>query len=173
MNSIARRTLTLAISVPFFASLACLGLSEGQILQGGVDTGKRALTADAATQQALETEIASGTRPPVVDISNIELTGHTCAPHPNTTDGFDCSYTVEFNVAYETPDFARVQCFFSRTESEKVNVQPGASQLTIAVTRDDLVYSPGTSFGMLCQLRDLASDELLIQDSTDLAVPAP
>jgi hypothetical protein len=151
----------------------------GAIIGAGAAAGGAAQTADAATQSALDTEIASSDRPPVLDILDVTLTTYSCTAHDSEmADDYDCSYSVAFTIAYESKDFARAQCFFSNAESEKMNVSPGAGQTTIEVTYEVLVFSPGTTFNGFCQLRDQASDEVIAQDGGpaggwDISVPAP
>jgi hypothetical protein len=127
----------------------------------------------------MDTEVATSARPPLLDILDVELTTYSCTAHDSDfTDDYDCSYTVAFSLAYESKDFARTQCFFSNAKSEKMNVSPGASDLTIDVTYDVLVFSPGTTFNGFCQLRDQSSDEVIAQDGGpvggwEITVPAP
>ncbi|MEX2162542.1 MAG: hypothetical protein WD751_11620 [Anaerolineales bacterium] len=170
--------------IPLFPVLA-IGLllsacgDFGQMLGAGAAAGGAAQTADAATQAALNTEVARGARQPLLDILDVTLTAHTCAEHDSDMVGdYDCSYTVAFTLAYESKDYSRAQCFFSNAESEKMNQSPGAGQTTIEVTYDVLVFAPGTTFNGFCQLRDQASDEVIAQDGGpvggwDIEVPAP
>lgn len=156
------------------STLACLGdLTPAVVLEGGAAAGEAAQTADAATQQAVETEIAAGARPAVLDLLEVEITARSCAPHGTMANAHDCAYTGQFLVAFETPATARVQCFFSRSESERLNVDAGAGEVTITIVHQDLVFAPGTEFDGLCQLRDLESDELLFQERQAIAVVAP
>lgn len=133
----------------FFALLAIsLVISAcgdfGEMLGAGAAAGGAAQTAEVATQSALDTEVASSDRPPLLDILDVTLTTYSCTAHESDfTDDYDCSYTVAFSLAYESKDFARAQCFFSNAESEKMNVLPGAGKPTIEVTYDVLVFSPG------------------------------
>jgi hypothetical protein len=171
-------------SISFIAILA-IGLllsacgDFGAMLGAGAAAGGAAQTADVATQSALDTEVATSQRPAVLDILDVMLTSYSCTANDSEmADDYDCSYTVAFSLATESKDFARVQCFFSNAESEKMNVSPGANQTTIEVTYDVLVFSPGTTFNGFCQLRDQSSDEVIAQDGGpvggwDIAVPAP
>jgi hypothetical protein len=151
----------------------------GAILGAGAVAGGSQLTADAATQSALNTEVASGARKPLLDILDVMLTTHSCTAHDSEmADDYDCSYTVAFALAYESKDFARAQCFFSNAESDKMNVSPGAGSLTIEVTYEVLVFAPGTTFNGFCQLRDQSSDKVIAQDGGpvggwQIEVPAP
>lgn len=154
--------------------LAC----ESETIEGAVMTGQDALTADAATEAALDTEVASGAIEITVEILEVSIDSRTCSLHANTTDGYDCSYTATFSLAYENPSWSRIQCFFSNSESDKVNAEPGAGQLTITITHEDLVFSPGTTFNGFCQMRDQETDEVLAQfgnaaSGWDIAVIAP
>jgi len=173
----ARRISLLSILVVGLLLSACGDF--GTLLGAGAAAGGAAQTADVATQSALDTEVASGARQPLLDILDVTLTTYSCTAHDSEmADDYDCSYTVAFSLAYESKDFARAQCFFSNEESEKMNVSPGAGQITIEVTYDVLVFAPGTTFNGFCQLRDQASDEVIAQDGGpvggwDIEVPAP
>lgn len=151
----------------------------GQMLGAGAAAGGAAQTADAATQSALNTEVAAGAREPLLDILDVTLTAHSCTANDSEMVGdYDCSYAVAFSLAYESKDYSRAQCFFSNAQSEKMNMSPGAGQTTIEVTYDVLVFAPGTTFNGFCQLRDQASDEVIAQDGGpvggwDIEVPAP
>jgi hypothetical protein len=162
-----------AILVTLLATSACGDL----VIEPGVPQGARLQTADAATASALDTEIAIGEHPVTIELLDVSLTAYSCSPHADSS-GYDCTYTADFIVAYEVVDWGRIQCFFSRSESEKVNAEPGAGSVTITVTHEDLVFPPGTTFYGFCQLRDQATDELLSQAGSaelgwDIEVPAP
>jgi hypothetical protein len=149
------------------------------MLGAGAAAGGAAQTADVATQSALDTEVANSDKPPLVDILDVTLTTYSCSAHDSEiADDYDCSYTVSFSLAFESKDFARAQCFFSNAESEKLNISPGAGQISIEVTYDVLVFAPGTTFNGFCQLRDQSSDEVIAQDGGpvggwEITVPAP
>jgi hypothetical protein len=155
----------IAILALVASSLACFGgLTPENVVVLSEAQGEDLQTADASTQAAVETEIAIRAGAPVLDLLDVSLTQHACSPHPNTTDGYDCTYTADFNFAYETADFVRVQCFLSRAESGKTNVSPGAGQMTISATYASLFYAPGTNVGAFCQMRGLADDNFLAED---------
>lgn len=132
---------------------------------GAVNSGEQQQTADAATQSALETEIAAGQREPLLQILDVRIASYTCSEHPGdfSSEDYDCSYTAEFTVSYETKDWARIQCFFSNAESDAVNAEPGADTISVSATYETLVFAPGTTFNGFCQMRDQETDEVMAQ----------
>jgi hypothetical protein len=156
---------------------ACLGLSQGEIFGGAGNSGSQLQTSDAATQAALETEIAAGDHEPVLDVLDYALTSYSCNPHPDST-GYDCTYDLVYTVAYESADRTYMQCFFSNAESELLNIAPGAATLEVPLTLGPiLVFPPGTSFSGFCDLTDQATGEWLARGGDNVSgwieVPVP
>jgi hypothetical protein len=159
-------------------AIACVGLSQGEAMGGAQQSGSQLQTQDAATEAALETEIAAGSRPPTLEILQASIDSYSCSPHPPIVgethdpdrDGYDCTYQLTYHVAYEIPQWGQIQCYFSGAEAEIVNAEPGTGTLPISVTLGPiLVFPPGTSFSGFCDLSDQATSEWLARGGDNVS----
>lgn len=154
------------VGVLSFLILVACGLFDVKDLIGSekkLQRENQATLQAVYAQETLQSQNATIAAQSYLKLPQVAVASHTCAPHGDTPNAYDCTFNLTFTVEYSTTTSAHIQCFSSSHESEKVAVSAGASRLEIPLVKTSLYFAPGTGVNAFCQLRNQADDTWLAE----------